>query len=56
MHAKGAIDTLTRHKAYFRRFDDKVILSAAKVEQVPLLTFDKELLDECKREGVDTLV
>ena len=55
MHARGAIDTLTRHKTSFRHFDDKVILSAAKVEQVPLLTFDKELLSECKKEGVDTL-
>ena len=55
MHMQGAMEVLARHKTSFRRFNDKVILSTAKTEQVPLITFDRELLAECKKEGVDTI-
>ena len=37
----------------FKRFNDKLILSAAKREDLQLFTFDKELIDECIINGVN---
>jgi predicted nucleic acid-binding protein len=36
----------------FRRFNDKLILSFAKKRDLPLLTFDSGLIEECKTHNV----
>ena len=36
----------------FKRFNDKLILSFAKKKDLPLLTFDGDLKNECKAFGV----
>ena len=36
----------------FKKFNDKLILSIAKEKDLPLLTFDRGLIDECKIHGV----
>ncbi len=36
----------------FKRFNDKLILSFAKKKDLPLLTFDGNLKDECEAYGV----
>ncbi len=36
----------------FKRFNDKLILSFAKKRDLPLLTFDRNLRDECESYGV----
>ncbi len=36
----------------FKRFNDKLILSFAKKKDLPLLTFDVDLKNECKAFGV----
>jgi predicted nucleic acid-binding protein len=41
--------------ASFEQFNDKLILSAAKENGLPLLTFDKDLIKECKANGVKSI-
>lgn len=48
-----AVNLVTRHKVSFSKFNDKLILSVAKSEKLPLFTFDKELKAECRKEGVE---
>ena len=51
-----AKDIIMREKhSTFRRFNDKLILSFAKKKDLPLLTFDSDLKNECKAYGVKHL-
>ncbi len=47
-----ARDIIMRENVSFKRFNDKLILSTAKRENLPLFTFDIGLIDECKANGV----
>ena len=52
---KEAIEILEKEKISYKRFNDKLILAAAKMLGAPLLTFDAELVKECKANGVKTV-
>jgi predicted nucleic acid-binding protein len=54
-HMQAAIGILSRHRTSFKRFNDKIVLAAAKETHLPLLTFDKELLAECRKESVNVV-
>lgn len=41
--------------AKFEQFNDKLILSLAREEGMAILTFDRELMNECKVNGVEAL-
>ncbi len=41
--------------ASFSRFNDKLILAIAKAGNLPLFTFDRDLIKECKENGVKLL-
>lgn len=52
---KNAASILLSERATFFRFNDKLVLSAARRRRLPLLTFDRELKSESKRVGVRVL-
>jgi len=52
---KEAVTLLKKHSVSYRRFNDKLILSVAKNERLPLVTFDRELIAQCKKENVEVL-
>lgn len=43
---------MAEEKVSFKRFNDMLILFAAKQKNVPLFTFDKNLNEECEHYGV----
>lgn len=47
---------MKEEKTSFKRFNDKLILSAAKQKNLPLFTFDRDLNEECKVHGVKSFV
>ena len=55
VNIKDAIKVLTKEGVSSMRFNDKLILSVAKEKSLPLFTFDKELISECKANGVRIL-
>jgi predicted nucleic acid-binding protein len=48
---KNAIELISSEKTSFLRFNDKLILSVVSRRNAPLLTFDKELGEQCRRLG-----
>ncbi len=47
-----AADLISRERTSFRSFNDKLILSIAKRRKTFLLTFDKDLNEQCMKFGV----
>jgi hypothetical protein len=56
INMKDSIRILSEENVSFKRFNDKLILSVAKEKNLPLFTFDKELISECKANGVKTIL
>ncbi len=53
--SEAASHVMAERDIGFKRFNDKLILTLAKTEGLPLLTLDKELMKECKANGVKLL-
>ncbi len=51
-----AAKSILKHKLSFKRFNDELILSVAKSEKLPMLTFDSVFIASCEREGVKSIV
>ncbi|EQD56543.1 protein containing PilT protein, partial [mine drainage metagenome] len=51
-----AKDSIMKESVSFKKFNDKLILSTAKREDLPLFTFDEGLVDECKANGIKPFV
>lgn len=49
-----AAELISRERTSFRSFNDKLILSIAKRRKAFLLTFDKDLNEQCMRFGVQS--
>ena len=47
---------ITENNTTFKRFNDKLILSAAKDRGIPLFTFDQNLARECRENGVGIIL
>lgn len=55
MEILGALETLSSEKASMVRFNDKLVLSAAKRRRTGLATFDRGLRSECRTLGVEAI-
>ncbi len=49
---EGAANLIASHSVSFRRFNDKLVLSVARTGGLPLFTFDKDLLSQCRKENI----
>jgi predicted nucleic acid-binding protein len=49
---KSATNILSAESLSFKNFNDKLILSVAKRKNLPILTFDKNLQKECKKQKI----
>jgi predicted nucleic acid-binding protein len=53
LNFQEATKLIIKHKVSFKRFNDKLILSVAKIGQIPLFTFDRDLMAQCRKENVE---
>lgn len=53
--AEAAAHIMKESGARFKRFNDNVILSVAKAQGLPVLTFDGDFISECKSNGVELI-
>ncbi len=47
-----SLENISRENISLARYNDKIILSLAKRLNVPLLSFDKQLLSQAARKGI----
>ena len=47
-----SLENISRENISLARYNDKIILSLAKRLNVPLLSFDKQLLSQASRRGI----